>query len=68
MLTPVRPAVSVRLRDRLLELARSDSEPGIQLATSNDIVSGRVGSAFVGPQSAFLLGSRRIRADIAPLP
>lgn len=59
---------SLRLRNELLRLARNRKESYVALVSGQDIVNGRRGDALVGPQSAFLIGRRRIRPDLPPLP
>ncbi|MFC4586280.1 SMODS-associated NUDIX domain-containing protein [Sphaerisporangium corydalis] len=58
---------ALRLRSRLLELARTPSDQQVILAAGQDIIGGRYGELFIGPQSAFLFGTRRYRQDIPPL-
>jgi hypothetical protein len=56
-----------RLRSRLLDLARDSGDRRVILASGQDVVSGRCGELFIGPQSVFLFGTRRYRQDIPPV-
>jgi 8-oxo-dGTP pyrophosphatase MutT (NUDIX family) len=58
---------AVELRRRLLELARDAAETDIILARSADIEEGRRDQFLISPQSAFLLGTRRIHEDLPAL-
>ncbi|MCA2227376.1 SMODS-associated NUDIX domain-containing protein [Nonomuraea aurantiaca] len=56
-----------RLSSRLLDSGRDANDQRVILASSQDIVGGRYGELFIGPQSAFLFGTRRYRQDIPPV-
>ncbi|MGW3895298.1 SMODS-associated NUDIX domain-containing protein [Micromonospora profundi] len=58
---------AVELRRRMLELARDAAETEIVLARIADIEEGRREQFLISPQSAFLLGTRRIQEDLPAL-
>jgi hypothetical protein len=55
------------LRAALLALAADPAERALLLVGADDIVHGRHGTHYVAPQSAYLMGSRRLNADLPPL-
>ncbi|MFI6504820.1 hypothetical protein [Nonomuraea typhae] len=57
----------VRLRAGLVEAARDGDAANLILATAAEIAQGRAGRVLVAPQSAFLIGERRLRPDLPPL-
>lgn len=52
------------LHDALVTLARDPAEALIVCASREDIVHGRTGELYVAPQSAFLIGDRRLHSDL----
>ncbi|MEV1242741.1 hypothetical protein ACIBO2_23795 [Nonomuraea sp. NPDC050022] len=56
-----------RLRRRLLDHAQDPDDQQVILVSGQDIVNGRYGTLFIGPQSAFLFGTRRYRQDVPPI-
>lgn len=58
---------SAGLRTSLLSLARDETDPHVVGASRNDIARGRVGAFVIAPQSAFLIGGRRLREDMLPV-
>ena len=58
---------AIELLRRLLELGRDANETEIVLVKAADIEEGRCGQHLIGPQSAFLLGNRRIHEDLPAL-
>jgi hypothetical protein len=57
---------ATRLKTELLSLAKDPSEAHVARAGHQDIARGRAGAHVVAPQSAFLLGDRRLRQDLQP--
>jgi hypothetical protein len=58
---------ALQLVQNLLALGRDPGETAILLATAADIEEGRCERHLVSPQSAFLLGERRIHEDLPAL-
>jgi hypothetical protein len=58
---------AVGLVRRLVALGRDPAETEIILAGAADIENGRCGRCLISPQSAFLLGERRIHEDLPAL-
>jgi hypothetical protein len=56
------------LRRALITVGSTAGETKVLLASGQDILDGRSQEAIVGPQSAFLLGSRRLRPDLPSIP
>ncbi|MER5401285.1 hypothetical protein [Streptomyces sp. NPDC002599] len=52
------------LHDALVFLAREPAEQLITCAGREDIVHGRIGEVYIAPQSAFLIGNRRLHSDL----
>ncbi|MGY3521010.1 SMODS-associated NUDIX domain-containing protein [Micromonospora sp. PTRAS2] len=52
---------------RLVALGRDPAETQIVLVSASDIEEGRSGAHLISPQSAFLLGNRRIHQDLPAL-
>ncbi|ALV30666.1 HU-CCDC81 and SPOR domain-containing protein [Streptomyces sp. CdTB01] len=55
------------LRQALLDVAADTSEQRVILASGEDIEYGRHQAGYIQPQSAFLLGTHRLHADLPPL-
>jgi hypothetical protein len=55
------------LRDALLALAADPADHGAVLVTSDDIFHGRHQRFYVAPHTAYLIGDRRLHADLPPL-
>ncbi|MEU3267480.1 hypothetical protein [Streptomyces bacillaris] len=55
------------LRTALVTLSRAQGDSQVVGATRQDILRGRSGPHLVLPQSAFLVGDRRVREDIQPV-
>ncbi|SDT80681.1 SMODS-associated NUDIX domain-containing protein [Actinoplanes derwentensis] len=58
---------ATQLVTRLLALGRDPAENQIIVASAADLENGRCGSHLITPQSAFLIGNRRIHEDIPAL-
>jgi hypothetical protein len=58
---------AVELRERLLELGNDAGEDWVICASSDDIIQGRQGDHLIGPQTAFLIGDRKLREDLPPM-
>jgi hypothetical protein len=58
---------SARLRDELFRLADDPHESNVIRVCADDIRAGRLEQCLVGPQSAFLIGERRLREDLPAL-
>jgi hypothetical protein len=58
---------AIELREGLIKLGQDKTEEWVICASSDDIVDGRRGKHFVGPQTAFLIGDRKLREDLPPM-
>ncbi|MGW3916882.1 SMODS-associated NUDIX domain-containing protein [Streptomyces sp. NPDC005070] len=58
---------AITLRDALLALAADPDNAGAVLVTAEDIKHGRHSRFYVGPHTAYLMGTQRLRADLPPL-
>jgi 8-oxo-dGTP pyrophosphatase MutT (NUDIX family) len=58
---------AVEFVTRLLALGRDPAETEIIVASAADLENGRSGPYLITPQSAFLIGSRRIHEDVPAL-
>ncbi|MER6678376.1 hypothetical protein [Streptomyces sp. NPDC000983] len=58
---------AITLREALLALAADPDDVGAVLVTAEDILHGRHDRFYVGPHAAYLIGPRRLRADLPPL-
>jgi hypothetical protein len=60
-------STALRFAERLVDAAMSPDYPLVLSASRSDIAHGRRGTTLIGPQTSFLLGSRRIRPDLPPV-
>ncbi|MEU4510462.1 hypothetical protein AB0G05_13255 [Nonomuraea wenchangensis] len=51
---------------RIIELAEDPNEQQVIMVSAQEIIEGRHGDSLIGPQSAFLFGTRRYRQDLPP--
>jgi hypothetical protein len=60
-------SAALKLGRHLVEVGKDPEFPQVICADRADIEHGRHGSALINPQSAFLVGSRRILPDVPPM-
>jgi hypothetical protein len=58
---------AVRLRDRIIALAKDPRVHTVVVATPEDVAHGRAGRALIAPHAAYLTGGARTRSDIPSL-
>ncbi|PSL45974.1 hypothetical protein B0I31_1265 [Saccharothrix carnea] len=63
----VTDGASERLREALVALSTDPGVPTVVSATAGEIAHGRAGHALIAPHTAYLVGTRRTRADLPPV-